>query len=304
MACGRRDTEHRHLARGPVPLAEGAAHDPPDVDVALRVHRQRLHELRRVAHHVVGVHRNLMLELLGLGIEPEEPLLLGPRAAPVLRQPDQTGRVDENLVVAVAGIGVEVLLLLAGAGIQLDQPVRNAAVHQPDVAVRIETRILPVASDPVPRPAGIVGALHRAHPWRGSTRCTSPCREPLRRPASAARCARAGACCRARSSRRRMPAGRPGPAGRSGTSTPGRRAAPARSGWDPVPRACCRPCGRSTTSTAARCLDGRARSSRRDTPCRPARRPPCPAPTGRSRRSSRRRTPRPRRSPSRSGRPG
>ena len=64
-----RDAEHRHLAGRPIPLAEGPAHDPADVDVAFRVHGQRLHELGRVADHVVGIHRNLVLELFGLGVE-------------------------------------------------------------------------------------------------------------------------------------------------------------------------------------------------------------------------------------------
>ena len=154
-----RDAEHRHLARRPVPLADGAAHDPPDVDVALRVHRQRLQELGRVADHVVGVHRDLVLERLGLGIEPEEPLLRRPGAAAVLRQPDQAGRIDEDLVVPVARIGIEILLLLARARIQLHQPVRDAAVDQPDVAVGVESRVLPVTPDPVPCPRLGVDAL-------------------------------------------------------------------------------------------------------------------------------------------------
>ena len=157
----RRDPEHRHLAGGAVPLAEGAPHDPAHVDVAPRVDGQRLHELRRVAHHVVRIHRDPVLELLRLGVEPQEPLFLVPGPAPVLRQPDQPRPIDQDLVVPVPGIGIEPLPLRARAGIQPDQPVRDPAVHQPDVAVGVETGILPVAADPIPGPARVVGPFSR-----------------------------------------------------------------------------------------------------------------------------------------------
>ena len=47
--------------------------------------------------------------------------------------------------------------MLTGAGIQLDQPMGDTAVHEPDVSIRIKAGILAVASDPIPGMQGIVG---------------------------------------------------------------------------------------------------------------------------------------------------
>ena len=79
----------------------------------------------------------------------------------MLRQPDHPGAIDEDLVVPVPGFGVEILPLCTGARIQFDQPMRNAAIHEPDVAICIESGVLSVATDPISGPLGIISPLPR-----------------------------------------------------------------------------------------------------------------------------------------------
>ena len=143
----RRHGEDRHLLRLPVVLAQRAAHDPADVDVVFRVEGDRLRPLDRVADDVVGIERNLLLELLRLRVEAKQVLHGGRCLASVFGQPDVAAAIDVHLVDAVdRTIRQHERLLLARTRIELDEPMRIAAIGQPDVAVLIEADVLTGAS--------------------------------------------------------------------------------------------------------------------------------------------------------------
>ncbi len=156
----RRHGEHGHLLRLAIVLAQRAAHDPADVDVVLRVEGDRLRPLVRAADHVVGIQRDRYVELLRLRVEAKQMLRRRRRLTSVFGKPDHAGPIDIHLVDAVdRTIRQHERLLLARPRIELDQPVRIAAIGQPHVAVRIEPYVL--ARAPAGEAAFELGELRR-----------------------------------------------------------------------------------------------------------------------------------------------
>src|SRR5262245_11919106 len=123
---------HGGLAGLTVPLADHVADDDREPDVVLRVDDRRVAAALAAAG---GVHRIARDRA-------------GPRVEPADREPDGLG--PEHVTVAIdgepvrirLGVGHHPVLDLGGARIDASDPVRDAAVRVPDVALGIEVGLL------------------------------------------------------------------------------------------------------------------------------------------------------------------